>query len=274
VEYPAHWRCWGLDLELADDVSAGDWLDEALRPWMWPGAEGPTRVASFVPDRYEAIARILHPLRHGIHGGGRWSDLAAPRGVTIGPDTSFSEASGLDSSRDDELWQRYAPSEGSLPAADMAALGATLEPHTGTPDDCVFGFWTGSGVWGSDNGETYYGHLTDEQNEALNAPIRERWRRELAAMEEIAQLELPHRQHFLFTGPLGRTARPFVFGTWEQSPSMWWPADRAWFVATEVDGYSTYVGGSRVAIAAVLASPGLETVEATAETAMDPGPFT
>jgi hypothetical protein len=60
---------------------------------------------------------------------------------------------------------------------------------------------------------------------------------------------------------------------WEQSPSMWWPADRAWFVATEVDGFSTYAGGSQAAIAAVLASPELEAVAVTAGTSMDPGPF-
>jgi hypothetical protein len=54
---------------------------------------------------------------------------------------------------------------------------------------------------------------------------------------------------------------------------MWWPADRAWFVATEVDGFSTYVGGTPAAIAAVLASADLEAIAVTAETPIDPGPF-
>jgi hypothetical protein len=153
----------------------------------------------------------------------------------------------------------------------MAALGSALAPHTSTPDDCVFCFWVGSGVWGSDNGETYYGHLSDEENEALNGPIRERWARERAAEAHIPQLHLPARDHYVFTGPLGRTARPFRFGWWEQSPSMWWPADRAWFVATEVDGFSTYVGGSRAAVAAVLDSSELEAIEVTPRTPMDPG---
>jgi hypothetical protein len=202
--------------------------------------------------------------------GGRWSELATPRGVTIGPETSFREASGLSSRDDDELWQRYQPSDGSLPAAETAALGAALAPHTGTPDECLF---CGSRVWVSDNGETYYGHLSDEENEALNAPIRARWERELTALESLPRVELPNREHYLFTGPLGRTARPFTFGMWEQSPSMWWPADRAWFVGTEVDGFSSDVGGSGAAIAAVLASPELEALAVTARTPMDPGPF-
>jgi hypothetical protein len=272
VQLPEHWRSHGLELELPDDVSVADWLTEALRPWTDPDGERPVRVASFVPDGYEAFARILHPLRWGTGGGGRWSELAAPRGVTIGPETWFSEASGL-SPRDTVLWDEYHPSDGSLPAAEMSALGAALTAHTATPDDCVFCFWDGSGVWGSDNGETHYGHLSDEENAALNAPVRARWAREAAAEARVPRVHLPARDHFLFTGRLGRTARPFGFGIWEQSPSMWWPADRAWFVATEVDGFSTYVGGTPAAIAAVLASADLEAIAVTAETPIDPGPF-
>jgi len=239
----------------------------------WPEPDGPTRIASFVPDSYEAFARILHPLRWGSGGGGRWSELATPRGITIGPATTFSEASGIRERDNQERWDEYHPSDGSLPAAEMAALGAALAPHTGTPDDCVFCFWVGSGVWVSDNGETYYGHLTDEENAALNAPIRARWRQELAAMKGIPEVQLPAREHYLFTGPLGRTARPFRFGEWEweQSPSMWRPADRAWFVATEVDGFSSYVGGRQAAIDDVLGSPELEAIAATAQTPLDPG---
>jgi hypothetical protein len=273
VELPAHWVEFGFDLDLPDDVSAADWLEEALRPWSWPDGDGVTRIASFVPDTYEAFARILHPLRWGTGRGGRWSDLAATRGVTIGPETSFTDATGISATRNQRLWDAYQPSDGSLPTAEMAALGATLAPYTGTPDDCVFCFWVGSGAWGSDNGETYYGHLTDEENEALNAPVRERWQRELAAEAEIPQVRLPAREHYLLTGPLGRTARPFGSGIREQSPSMWWPADRAWFVATEVDGFSSYVGGSQTAIDAVLASPELEAIAVTARTPLDPGPF-
>jgi hypothetical protein len=52
---------------------------------------------------------------------------------------------------------------------------------------------------------------------------------------------------------------------------MWWPADRAWFVATEVDGFSSYVGGTQGAIDSVLASPELEAIAVTAHTPIDPG---
>jgi hypothetical protein len=74
LELPAHRHDLDLGLELADDVSAADWLDDALRPWTRPGDDGPVWVASFVPDSYEAFARILHPLRWATTGGGRWSE--------------------------------------------------------------------------------------------------------------------------------------------------------------------------------------------------------
>ena len=57
-----------------------------------------------------------------------------------------------------------------------------------------------------------------------------------------------------------------------QSPSMWWPADRAWFVATEIDGYSTYVGATAACVEAVLADPALGALTVTIDTGMDPGP--
>ena len=51
----------------------------------------------------------------------------------------------------------------------------------------------------------------------------------------------------------------------EQSANLWWPADRAWCVVTDIDLVSTYVGGTAACIADVRACPGLEVVPA------DPG---
>lgn len=85
-------------------------------------------------------------------------------------------------------------------------------------------------------------------------------------------MRLPNRDHFLFTGPLALTQRTFRFDVREQSPSMWWPEDRTWFVSTDVDAYSTYVGGSAACIDAVLGCPALETMAVDPETPTDPGP--
>jgi hypothetical protein len=42
------------------------------------------------------------------------------------------------------------------------------------------------------------------------------------------------------------------------SPNLWWPDDRAWCVATEIDLAWTYVGGPAALISDVLANPRLE----------------
>jgi hypothetical protein len=46
---------------------------------------------------------------------------------------------------------------------------------------------------------------------------------------------------------------------------MWWPADRAWCVVTDVDLVTTYVGGSAGCIADLLATEGLEAARADPE---------
>ena len=70
----------------------------------------------------------------------------------------------------------------------------------------------------------------------------------------------------MFEGPLAATAASFHFGGPYQSPNQWWPADRAWCVATEVDGYSSYLAGSLRCVHAVLRSPKIEALEVSPET--------
>ncbi len=40
---------------------------------------------------------------------------------------------------------------------------------------------------------------------------------------------------------------------------MWWPNDRSWFVASEIDFYWTYVGGPEELIESIRADNRLET---------------
>ena len=43
-----------------------------------------------------------------------------------------------------------------------------------------------------------------------------------------------------------------------QSPNLWWPEDRSWFVATEIDVAWTYIGGTEATVQAILDAEGLE----------------
>lgn len=49
---------------------------------------------------------------------------------------------------------------------------------------------------------------------------------------------------------------------WDQSPNLWWPEDRSWIVATEVDYAWTYVGGTSRLIERLLTDQRLEALPA------------
>lgn len=89
-------------------------------------------------------------------------------------------------------------------------LRDVLERHTGT-DRCWFALWDG---W----------------------PAADAWR-------GAPTFHLPHRDFLLFAGGLGDDL--MVFAGDDRGPSIWWPEDRAWVVASEVDSDATYVAGSR-----------------------------
>jgi hypothetical protein len=122
---------------------------------------------------------------------------------------------------------------GSLPESLVAPLVDHLRAATTTADSCFFALWEGGA-----------------------SPVH---------IEVEPTVELPNRAYHLFAGTV-----PDARVSLNDSPSryhsanLWWPADHAWCVATEVDASWTYVGGSRACIDALLADARLETVETTA----------
>jgi len=44
-------------------------------------------------------------------------------------------------------------------------------------------------------------------------------------------------------------------------PSLWWPEDRAWVVASEVDSDATYIAGSRALLHDLLRTDGFAVTE-------------
>lgn len=70
---------------------------------------------------------------------------------------------------------------------------------------------------------------------------------------------LPHRDYLLFSGSLYDDL--MIFAGDDRGPSLWWPEDRAWVVASEVDSDSLYVAGSRPLIDDLLRADGLTVIE-------------
>jgi len=59
-------------------------------------------------------------------------------------------------------------------------------------------------------------------------------------------LRLPAREYLLYRGDFGQVPG------WMDGPNLWWPDDRSWCVASEIDLPWTYIGGSEALISDVL----------------------
>ena len=88
-------------------------------------------------------------------------------------------------------------------------------------------------------------------------PLRGRFSCESAAPRppDVPRSYRRHHGFFATDWPRGNV--------WSNSPNIWWPEDRAWCVATDIDLCYTYIGGSRECIEAILSTPDLEALPAT-----------
>jgi hypothetical protein len=226
---------------LSDDVAVCDWLRPALRPW----SNGIRHVSTLVPADYPAHARILHRAATRSESDLRWADVAARTGRALDAESQYADLVAwrvdADHQSPPEPW--HEPDRGSLQPAECEAVAAVLARYTATPDRCWFCVWEGYG-W----------------------PVLNR-------LGELApRVALEHRNCLLFHGAV-TAATSFRSEPWFQSPTLWWPHDRAWCVASELDIYSTYVAASSAAVRALIDDPALEALECTPDQDIDHGPY-
>jgi hypothetical protein len=132
------------------------------------------------------------------------------------------------------------PAEGTLPADLATALAAIAADFTTTPERCWFGLWDGYGWLYAGRGAsgptlTGVGTLAS-----------------LSSAQGVPRAHLSERDFLLYTAPLSAVTALSGYPT-HQTPNLWWPDDRAWYVLTDIDLISTYVGGSRRFIQRLLA---------------------
>lgn len=75
------------------------------------------------------------------------------------------------------------------------------------------------------------------------------------------RVRLPNREYLLATGALAEVAS-LEEALGRQSPNLWWPEDRAWCVATEIDFAWTYVAGTTELVEELIAVRALEVLVA------------
>jgi hypothetical protein len=142
----------------------------------------------------------------------------------------------------------------------LGVVAAVGEQHTSTPDRAWFAVWEGHGFANGRTRIAMQGPLDDSMREAL-ARERSRLRDEderrnasiRTALSEVPQFELPHRVYYLLTGPVAAATQlqdpEDLHETGWRRPDLFWPDDRRWFVATDVDFWSFYIGGDHDLIA-------------------------
>jgi len=219
------------DYQSAPDLDAASWVVAGLRGF----AES---VLSVVPEGFEAYGRICHPAwRDKPETRVTWREIAAANGRIAHRAMQWPSITGSyrfqHGNSQPGVWDRE-PAEGTLPQELVPVLVSVLSRYTGTPGRCWFAVWDG------------YGSMALSGNDA-------------------PAFEIPHRRLLLLTGPITALRTSLCTQPWWQSPSLWWPDDRAWCVETDVDLMSTYIGGSRKCIAELVAHEDLEaaTVEPT-----------
>ena len=197
---------FGDSLRAAESTDPAEWIAESLRGQ-------PGTVGALVPNLFESTLR-LHA-----------------------PDPT-----------PDGWWELY---------RDLFDLVASVGVrYTSTPTLAWFAIWEGHGFVPSISQMGWRDPPADEAERQWREVQRERQRnadRERNATIGPALASVPRfdlsrvqRAYYLIRGPLSAMTRlryPDDEG-W-RNPDLFWPNDRSWFAATDVDFWSLYVGGSK-----------------------------
>lgn len=204
------------------DLSPGDWLMNAPDEWATLVTRGPSGFSSY--------ARVLH--------------------------------ARVEDRGDERL-------EGCLDPSQLAALIDILAHHTSTPESCFHALWDG---FGDIEGGAAASFLTAFSGSSVYARLLRRPKEQQPppafppAVIDGPRLELTGRNYLLFAGPLADAGRwgavPYGIDIPRDinSPNLLWPADHAWFLATDIDQGWTGVAGSAALLDELLTDPHLEVV--------------
>ena len=261
----------------SDAVGEADWIRDRLTPFhenLAPAAEtggsASYRAGHVVPSGFEAYARVLHPLPATAAPGGdrpamRWREVAAWSGTVIARETQFhSIALPPERPAGEPPFSLPGVFPGPPPPADALVLVEVLRAATTTPEHCFFCLWDGygwEGTWPIPRRRKPSG--SGEVQEFIPGPVPEEVLRG-------PRVHLPIRNYLLYTGRVEAViARELVGDRHLQAANLWWPADRAWCVASDIDLSWTYIGGTRAVVDRLLADARIEAVPAAIDDPID-----
>jgi hypothetical protein len=246
-----------------DGAAAGAWIEPRLDGWGG-------KVKQQIPRIYDAYVRIFHPASDPSGNAVTWGEVAAALGSTAHREMQWHAIVGSYdySNFEGSKWSGGNPSISELDQEPLAALCAILGRHTSGPERCCFGISTIHGGVDEEFREEPLLRLPNRDFAVLVGP--------LSAVDQIG-ISDTHASTISFSAlvPIEDGPPPDPDpdpdpgpSTWRMAPSLIWPDDRAWYVASEYDFDSTLVGGSRELIDAILDSPDLEAWEVDPEVSL------
>ena len=159
----------------------------------------------------------------------RWGDMAAYTGSRAHALMCWWEIALMNMMGDAEI---ESPDQGTIPRDVALPLRDILLRHTGR-DPCWLGVWSWYSLF-----EDYQAHVPQ--------PI--------ASFHSRGE-----REWDLFRAPLDEVFLPVIGRSFVQTANLVWDADRSWWLTTDKDFHSSYIGGGDPLIEAVLGSYKLET---------------
>jgi hypothetical protein len=234
-------------LAFSTDIETADWIRLRLSPFEQ------YRATSIVPSGFDAYARILHPAQLPADGRElvRWSEVARWSDAPMSDRVQWHDIALPQVNPSSEPpWTGQGPSEGSPYVADVEALVDDLDDYTSDSERCFFCVWVG-----------YLGGSV-----AVYTPVGAASVRLPRRDPPQCVVSLPHREYGLIEAPLSfATSLDAVSDGFHKTANLWWPDDRAWCVASEIDLRWTYVGGSSELIERILADERFEALPARPE---------
>lgn len=215
---------------------------------------GANWVTSTVGTGWPAYARVFHPLDDTADAP-RWAGVAKRHGHTMHAGAQWHVISNDQPGAPfDGRSYPGTPLVGQLQPHVLTALTQILHRHTTTPERCWFAVWEGWG-WMHPGAHSI---LVAPGHSAHEAPTPDEGQLNLTG----PKFSLPGRSYHLLTGPIDAASGTghWVTPEWfkPQSPSLFWPDDHAWCVATEIDRDTTLIGGTEQLIDTITSSPVLE----------------
>jgi len=217
-------------LEIATDVSSGDWIRESLTPYI-PLSGDPVTIGICIPKCFESYLLIRHTGLGDVVGSLGTESLEKLTEIL----------SNFTDTPDDclhALWdgQGWMHSGGivAYKAIKYPELHRFLRPFSRRFKNRKF----------RGRGRTPIRSLDHLESNTLPPGIM-----------ESARFMLPHREYLLMRGPLTEAKKigysfsgQFVF----ESPNLLWPSDRSWLMVTDIEFDFTLVGGSEKLIQSIL----------------------